>query len=80
MEERHQSSIEHLLVEMGIVKNETQNSAQKIDALVKQVTQQNTRVGKLERWQSYITGGLTILAVLVVPIIVKTLSSYLNSG
>ena len=31
----------------------------------------NSRVKNLELWSAYITGGLTILGILVVPILIK---------
>ncbi len=39
----------------------------------KQAQTTNGRVGKLENWRSFITGGLTILTLMVVPIVIYIL-------
>jgi hypothetical protein len=39
-----------------------------------QTTKTNGRVAVLERWQSFLQGGLAILALLVVPIIIYFLT------
>lgn len=40
----------------------------KLDKILVQTIKTNGRLGKLEVWKGYITGGLTILTLLVVPI------------
>jgi hypothetical protein len=42
----------------------------KLDAIHAQAVKTNQRVSKLEKWQSFIEGGLAILTVLVVPVVV----------
>lgn len=48
----------------------------KLEAIHGQVVRTNRRVSKLERWQSFIEGGLAILTVLVVPIVVYVLTTW----
>ena len=42
----------------------------KLDAIHEQTVRTNQRVSKLEKWQSFIEGGLAILTILVVPIVI----------
>ena len=42
----------------------------KLDAIHEQAVKTNRRVSKLEKWQSFIEGGLAILAILVVPLLI----------
>lgn len=42
----------------------------KSEQTLAQVKYTNGRVGKLERWQSFIQGGLAVLTILVVPILI----------
>jgi hypothetical protein len=46
----------------------------KLDAIHEQAVITNRRVAKLEKWQSFIEGGLAILAILVVPLLVYVLT------
>lgn len=41
-----------------------------VRSILAQTTKTNGRVNKLETWQSFMQGGLAILAILVVPIII----------
>ena len=38
----------------------------------------NGRVRKLEAWRSFITGGLAILSLLVIPMIIMVFSSFIG--
>ena len=47
----------------------------KLDAIHEQALKTNQRVSKLEKWQSFIEGGLAVLAILVVPIVIYVVAS-----
>jgi hypothetical protein len=47
----------------------------KLDAIHVQAVITNRRVSKLEKWQSFIEGGLAVLAILVVPLLIYVVSS-----
>ena len=40
-------------------------------AILEQVTRTNGRVGKLENWRGFITGGVAVIGVLLVPLFFK---------
>ena len=42
----------------------------KLDAIHDQAVKTNRRVSKLEKWQSFIEGGLAVLTILVVPLLI----------
>jgi hypothetical protein len=46
---------------------------EKLDTIIEQVKATNGRVRCLERWRSFITGGLAVLTVVIIPIIVAVL-------
>ena len=45
----------------------------KLDEIKEQTTRTNGRLSALERWRSFITGGLAILAMLFIPVFLKFL-------
>jgi hypothetical protein len=47
----------------------------KLDAIHVQAVITNRRVSKLEKWQSFIEGGLAVLAMLVVPLLIYVVPS-----
>jgi len=47
----------------------------KLDAIYNETVKTNRRVSKLEKWQSFIEGGLAVLAILVVPLLIYVVSS-----
>ena len=47
----------------------------KLDAIHVQAVITNRRVSKLEKWQSFIEGGLAVLAILVVSLLIYVVSS-----
>ena len=51
---------------------------EKIDDIRKKVTIQNGRVGKLEKWQAFTQGAVTVLLVLVVPIFLQVVHGFVN--
>ena len=42
----------------------------KLDAIHNEAVKTNRRVSKLEKWQSFIEGGLAVLTILVVPLLI----------
>jgi hypothetical protein len=46
----------------------------KLDAIHEQAVITNRRVSKLEKWQSFIEGGLAVLTILVVPLVIYVLA------
>ena len=53
-----------------IEKHHIENTKSHVDMITQQKIT-NGRVTSLERWQSFIMGGLAILGVLVIPIVLK---------
>jgi hypothetical protein len=47
----------------------------KLDAIHEQALKTNQRVSKLEKWQSFIEGGLAVLTILVVPLLIYVVAS-----
>jgi hypothetical protein len=46
----------------------------KLDAIHEQALKTNRRVSKLEKWQSFIEGGLAVLTILVVPLLIYVIA------
>jgi hypothetical protein len=42
----------------------------KLDAIIREQAVSGRRVSKLEKWQSFIEGGLAVLTILVVPLLI----------
>jgi len=42
---------------------------EKLDTIIKQVKETNGRVRCLERWRSFMSGGLAVLTVVVLPLV-----------
>ena len=51
---------------------------EKLDIIREKVEVTNGRVKKLEIWRNYITGGLTVLCIIVVPILLLIISHNLK--
>jgi hypothetical protein len=47
----------------------------KLDAIHNETVKTNRRVSKLEKWQSFIEGGLAVLTILVVPLLIYVVAS-----
>ena len=50
----------------------------KLDKILVQTTAHNGRMSKLERWQAYMSGGMTVLVIIVVPILAWALWVLVN--
>jgi len=77
-EERRTASVETVLVTLGELKNHAEHIKAKVDSLDIRVGIQNGKVGRLERWQSFIQGSLAIIILLVIPIVINFVSSWLS--
>lgn len=51
-----------------------------VKEIVLQTKKTNGRVSELENWKAYITGGMAVLLMLVVPIFLAILSGWLDTG
>lgn len=47
-----------------------------VKSVLEQATKTNGRVGKLENWQSFMRGGLAILALMVVPVLIYLITHW----
>lgn len=52
---------------------------EKLDKIFKQTEKTNGRISSLERWRSYITGGLAVIIMLLVPIVISLATKYVNA-
>ena len=50
----------------------------KLDLIHKQVITTNGRVTGLERWKSYMQGGMTVLSIIVVPLVVYVVRGWIT--
>lgn len=50
----------------------------KLDEIHEQTKQTNGRVSNLEKWQSFIKGGLAVLTMLVVPILISVVITWVQ--
>ena len=71
MEERRNMSLEAILVAVGEIKSIAHINNETLIKLDGRVATQNGRVAKLERWQAYTQGAVTVLILMVVPVIIK---------
>lgn len=78
MDERRLHSMETVLVTLGELKAHSDDIKKTVSSLNERVGIQNGRVGKMEKWQSYIQGGMTIIILLVLPIVINFVSSWLK--
>ena len=46
---------------------------EKLESIHDQVKTTNGRVQSLERWRSWITGGLAVLTIIMVPVVISVL-------
>jgi hypothetical protein len=76
--ERRANSLEAVLVSMGHLEEQNKHIHETVCSLNERVGLQNGRVGKLEKWHSYLQGSITILILMVVPIIINFVSSWLK--
>lgn len=78
MEERRAASIEAVLITLGEIKNSATGTAKDVSDLKERVGIQNGRVGKIEKWQSFIQGALAIIGIVVLPVAYKVLVAILG--
>lgn len=76
-EERRQASIETIIMEMGSMKQLASDTKTHVENLVKQVSIQNGRVGKLEQWVSLLKGMGIVIVLIILPIAVKIIPDIL---
>lgn len=76
--ERRSNSLEIMLVSLGRLEEQSKHIHETVCSLNERVGIQNGKVGKLERWQSYIQGALAILILLVIPVVINFASSWLK--
>lgn len=57
---------ERLMNRMDIFETNTTSSLQRIE---KQTTATNGRVSKLENWRYFLTGGMSVIVIIVVPLL-----------
>ncbi len=50
----------------------------KLEEIHEQCKKTNGRVNKLEKWQAFIKGGLTILTLMVVPIMIALIIQWIK--
>ena len=66
--ERRQITLENILTELGMVKALDEMNLSKVTKLEEHVRAQNGRISKVENWQTFLQGALTVLIILVLPI------------
>lgn len=76
--ERRLGSMEAVLITLGKLEQSTTDIKETTVAIDKKVTVQNGRVGKLEQNYSFIRGAVAILILIVIPIIINFVSSWLS--
>ena len=79
-DERRQASIENVLIEIGHIKGIGERNASWLQDIDSKLTVQNSRVGKLEVWRSFIIGALTIVNIIIVPIAIIVLTEWVKHG
>jgi len=77
-EERRANSLEVVLVSLGRLEESNKNIKDTVVSLDGRVAIQNGKVSKIERWQSFIQGSLAILILMVVPILINFVSSWIQ--
>lgn len=50
----------------------------KLDELLERAKETNGRVGSLERWRSFIVGGMSLLTVFILPVLFFVLSKLMR--
>ena len=52
---------------------------EKLDKIFAQTERINGRVSSLERWRSYLTGGLAVIIMLLVPIVISFATDFVKA-
>lgn len=63
--------------EIKIQNNRTEETVNRVEI---QARITNGRVTELEKWSSYIKGGLAVLTIMVVPILLWVITQFLNTS
>jgi tetrahydromethanopterin S-methyltransferase subunit G len=61
-----------------LVEVKLDNIEGKVDHTNGSVADAHKEIGKLKSWRSYITGGLTVITMLVVPILIFAVKGYIE--
>ena len=77
-DERRSANVELLLIESGKLHEIAKNTQKTVDELSIKVGIQNGRVGKLEKWQSFLYGIAVVLTLLVIPLALKYFPSLIQ--
>lgn len=77
-EERRGRTTETILVSLGRLEETVAHIKQTAEKLDVKVGIQNGKVGRIELWQSRIQGILFVVLILVVPIVINFVSSWLR--
>ena len=77
-EERRANSIEAVLISLGRLETSSEHIKSEVSNLNQRVGVQNGKVGRLERWQAYTQGAVTILIVMMLPIVINVVSGWLQ--
>ena len=84
MQKRRQSSIDAILLAQGEVKQILADMKEKVESLNERVGIQNGKMSKMEQWQSFIRGALSILIPVVtligIPVVLEIFRRWLDSG
>lgn len=76
-EERRANSVETVLLKLGELSEASKDIKQTVSDLKDRVGIQNGRVGKLEKWQSFMQGVIAVLVLMVIPVVVEWLKGVL---
>lgn len=76
-EERRGATLENLLLRVGEVKAVGEANQTWLKNISGSLEKQNSRVGKLEGWRSFILGMTSVLLILVLPIFIRLATQWI---
>ena len=53
---------------------------EKLELILEQTTKSNSRISKLERWRSFIGGGLAVLSFIIIPLLIWAFSLIIDTS